>query len=272
VFEVGGTGENSTFWDYGTTIVDAFRDAAVLHYELFPYLYQLARVAHASGLPILRPLALEYPHDPRAWQADTEALVGRNLLAAPVTAAAPRGSGGTTPAPVYLPAGSWLDLATGLVHRGGSAPFVRPTPLDEMPLYLRAGTAIPFAARTPAIWSKPWPTDALQLPGRAGFVYAPAQGSSSATARGFGTLSAATRGRTTTLRLRSAPRETQVLVAGRIAARTVSVDGRPVPRAASTLALRRAHEGWLPTRAPFPGIVLKLAPRAGVANVVLTLG
>ena len=271
VFEVGGTGENSTFWDYGTPIVNAFRDAAVLHYELFPYLYELARVAHSTGLPILRPLALEYPDDSRAWRADTEALVGPDLLAAPVTEAAPAGSGGTTPTPVYLPAGSWLDLATGLVHHGGSAPFSRPTPLDQLPLYLRAGAAIPFAARTPLIWAKPWPTDALQLPRRGGWIYAPAPGSSSARAQGFGTLSASTRGRTITLRLRGAPSETQVLVAGALAARTVSIDGRLVARASSAARLRQARGGWVQARTPFPGLVLKLAPRAGVASVVLTL-
>ncbi len=265
VFEVGGTGENSTFWDYGATIVNAFRDAAVLHYELFPYLYELARVAHASGLPILRPLALEYPGDARAWREDTEVLVGSDLLAAPVTAAAP-----ATPT-VYLPAGSWLDLATGAVHRGGGAPFARPTPLDELPLYLRAGAAIPFAARSPLLWPRSWPTDALQLPGRGGWIYAPATGSTAARTTEFGTFSAGMHGRTATLRLSGAPRETQVLVAGRRTPRTVRIDGRFVPRAASAAALRRAREGWLPTRTPFPGVVLKLAPRAGVANVVLTL-
>ena len=64
VFEVGGIG-NGTFWTYGTPTVNAFRNAAVLHYELFPTLYELAREAHTTGLPVLRPLALEYPADPQ---------------------------------------------------------------------------------------------------------------------------------------------------------------------------------------------------------------
>ena len=72
----------------------ALRDAAVLHYELFPYLYGLLR----RGEPVLRPLGYGYPDDPQAWGAELELLVGPDLLAAPV--AGP----GTTPS-VYLPAG-----------------------------------------------------------------------------------------------------------------------------------------------------------------------
>jgi alpha-D-xyloside xylohydrolase len=38
VFEVGGRGLPSTFWDYGDAVTSLFRASAILHYELFPYL------------------------------------------------------------------------------------------------------------------------------------------------------------------------------------------------------------------------------------------
>ena len=64
IFEVGGIGRNATFWDFGARTVGLFRAAAVLHYELFPYLYGLARTAHATGLPVLRPLGARRPGRP----------------------------------------------------------------------------------------------------------------------------------------------------------------------------------------------------------------
>ncbi|MEN3341493.1 MAG: alpha-D-xyloside xylohydrolase [Actinomycetota bacterium] len=271
VFEVGGTGGNGTFWEYGTKTVSLFRAAAVLHYELFPYLYDLARVAHASGLPVLRPLALEYPADANAWRQDLEVLVGRDLLAAPVTSAAPAGASGTVLAPVYLPAGSWVDLETGVAERGGRAPFARDTPLAEQPLYLRAGAAVPFAARSPLVWPRPWPTNALELPGRGGWLYAPAAGTRFARSPEFGSFHVVGRGRSFALTLRSAPRESQVLLATEEIPRSVRIEGRRVPQAASLASLRRAREGWTLAAAPFPGIVLKLAPRAGVARAVVSL-
>jgi len=271
IFEVGGSGGNGTFWDYGTRTVNLLRRAAVLHYELFPYLYDLARVAHASGLPILRPLALEYPHDPNAWRHDLEVLVGPNLLAAPVTAAAAAGADGTVLASVYLPAASWVDLTTGVVERGGGAPFTRSTPLGDEPLYLRAGTAIPFAARSPLLWKRPWPVDALDVPGRGGWLYAPATGTFVAHSPDFGRLRAVGRGRTFDLTLRNAPRESQVLLATVEVPRSVRIDGRLVPEARSVGALRRAPSGWTLAQAPFPGIVLKLAPHAGTSRAEVQL-
>ena len=270
VFEVGGTGQNATFWKYGTRTVNAFREAAVLHYELFPYLYELARAAHATGVPILRPLALEYPADAPSWTQDLEVLVGRDLLAAPVAAAAPAGAHGTVVAPVYLPPGSWVDLATGIVDRGG-ATLDRTTPLSELPLFLKAGAAIPFAARAPLIWRNPWPTNALQLPGRGGWLSAPGQGTTSAQTPEFGRLTEATSGRTVSIALRGAPRETQILLATTQVPTLVRIGGRPVRRATTLAALRRAAEGWTVVRRPFPAVVLKLAPRAGRETAVLLL-
>jgi alpha-glucosidase (family GH31 glycosyl hydrolase) len=264
VFEVGGTGGNATFWNFGPETVAAFREAAVLHYELFPYLYSLAEAAHTGGLPIMRPLALEYPSDGQAWQHDLEVLVGRNLLAAPVTTPG-------SEAQVYLPAGSWLDLATGELRHGGGLPYVRPAPLDQLPLYLRKGAVIPFAARTPLLWRREWPVDALSLPGRGGWLYAPGEGAARAATPEFGSFRAVTQASTVRIRLRHAPSETQVLLTGRSAPSSVRIDGLVVRKSVSLAALRTAATGWTTTTAPFPGVVLKLTPHSGAAQVELVL-
>lgn len=267
VFEVGGAGPNATFWDWGEPTVSLFRAAAVLHYELFPYLYDLTVHAHVTGVPVLRPLALEYPNDPTAWQQDLEALVGSNLLAAPVTIAA--AAGGVAQQTVYLPQGRWVDLNTGVTMTGGTTPFVRPTPLNQLPLYLRSGTAIPFAARDPQIWPTPWPVDALQMPGRGGWMYAPAQGSFATKSTSYGTFAATVRAKTVTLKLAGAPQQTQVLLPG-VNPAAIRIDGQLV-RAKTLRALRSATTGWGSTSTPFPSIVLKLAPRGGKATVQLLL-
>jgi alpha-D-xyloside xylohydrolase len=269
IFEVGGIGENATFWGFGAKTVRMFRDAAILHYELFPYLYSLAAVAHATGLPVLRALALQYPRDPRAWQNDLEFLVGSDLLAAPVTT--PAAPYGITQSPVYLPSGSWVDLSTGATRVGGGPRFLRPTPLNELPLYLRSGAAIPFAARTPLLWKHPWPTDALQAAGRGGWLYAPARGDTRAALKDFGVFRASLHGKTLRIRLLHAPKQTEVLVAGIRAPSALVLDGRAVPRARSLRALRSASDGWAPTATPFPATVLKLTPRDGSVDVTLRL-
>ena len=69
---LGGQGANATPWTMGADAMSALRAAAVLHYELYPYLYGLL----THGAPVLRPLGFAYSADAEAWQNDLELLVG----------------------------------------------------------------------------------------------------------------------------------------------------------------------------------------------------
>jgi alpha-glucosidase (family GH31 glycosyl hydrolase) len=42
---------------------DAMRSALQLRYQLLPHLYSLAHVQYMSGLPIARPLFMQFPED-----------------------------------------------------------------------------------------------------------------------------------------------------------------------------------------------------------------
>ena len=90
-----------------------------------------------------RPLVLDYQDDPAVVDIDDQYLFGRDLLVAPVT------EQGMTSRTVYLPAGDWHDWHTGEVHAGGQRITVE-TPLERIPLFVRAGAAIPMWAEAPA--------------------------------------------------------------------------------------------------------------------------
>ncbi len=265
LFEVGGAGRNARFWELGERATELFRLAAVLHYELAPYLYELIRGASTTGSPVLRPLGFAYPQDEQAWAHDLELLVGPDLLAAPAVTSGGRVS-------VYLPEGEWVDLVRGNTLRGPLR-YVRTTPLDELPLYLRSGAAIPLDFRTPDVWADPWRVNDLLRPGRAGWLYAPGGTATAAVSGEAGKLRAVSRGDTLTLSFSAAPRELQALVLTRTAPLRVTIGGRVVPEARSLAELRRSPEG-LTRRAdgPFAGVVLKLAPAAGAAVAAIDLG
>ncbi len=89
-------------WHYGDEAVAIVREFACLRYRLLPYLYALARQAHETGLPVVRPMWLEYPNDPVSPSLDRQYLLGPYLLVAPVFNA----EGRCRP---YLPAGRWYD-------------------------------------------------------------------------------------------------------------------------------------------------------------------
>ena len=124
-------------WSQGDQALRIFRQFDELRYRLIPYLYSLAHEAHRTGLPLLRPLVLEYQDDPNVYGIDSQYLLGPSLLVAPVFEA---GAGSRR---VYLPAGDWYDFWTDTPHGGGRWVTV-PAPLETVPLFVKAGTVLPL--------------------------------------------------------------------------------------------------------------------------------
>jgi alpha-glucosidase (family GH31 glycosyl hydrolase) len=108
-----------------------------LRYQLMPYTYTLAREAYDTGMPLMRALWLHYPDDKQARGQSQEYLWGRDMLIAPVY------EKGAASRDVYLPAGTWYDWWDNSRHNGGTT-VKRRIDLATMPIYVRAGSIIPF--------------------------------------------------------------------------------------------------------------------------------
>jgi alpha-glucosidase len=113
----------------------AIRKALDLRYQLLPYNYSLGHEAYTTGAPIMRPLVMEFPNDTTVANMTDEWLVGKGLLAAPVL-----NEGGKRK--IYLPNDTWYDYHTGEVFKGPQTISVDKA-LDEIPVYVRAGTILP---------------------------------------------------------------------------------------------------------------------------------
>src|SRR5574341_431335 len=124
-------------WAFGPEVEDIARKYLGLRYRLLPYLYTAVWQAAQTGAPIVRPLLFEYPDDPQTYNLDDQFMLGDALLAAPVL------EGGATGRAVYLPAGEWFDYWT---HEriGGGQTITVSAPLDQLPLFVRAGAVIPL--------------------------------------------------------------------------------------------------------------------------------
>ncbi|MFL5802369.1 MAG: TIM-barrel domain-containing protein [Roseiflexaceae bacterium] len=130
-----------------------FRGYARLHSALKPYLYRYAQIAHQRGLPILRPLFLNYPTDTTTFDLADEYLIGDEVLVAPVLE--PQ----QVTRRLYLPAERWRDYWTGTVYQGPGWVVVA-APMQRVPLFVRADAAI--------VLPKP---DELDLPGDSQLTY-----------------------------------------------------------------------------------------------------
>jgi alpha-glucosidase (family GH31 glycosyl hydrolase) len=112
-----------------------FRAYARLHSALEPYLYRAAVLAHQRGLPILRPLFVDYPDEPATYRLDDEYLLGDQLLVAPVLRP------GATRRRLYLPTGAWQEYWTGTLRHGPGWVEID-APLHEIPMLVRGGAAL----------------------------------------------------------------------------------------------------------------------------------
>lgn len=108
-----------------------------LRYRLLPYIYTAAEETSRTGLPMMRPLFLEYPDIPFSVGGDPdEFLFGRDLLVAPRLHEQPDSYTVTLPTP------EWFDYWTGQ-RVDGSKPFNVKPDLGTIPVYVRAGAIIP---------------------------------------------------------------------------------------------------------------------------------
>ena len=133
-----------------------------LRYALLPYTYSLAHAVRAAGLPLARPMAMEFPDDPALAETTSQWMLGEGLLAAPVLGE------GNASAP-YLPAGLWFEWGSAVTHQGPVQLQLASVPLAAVPVYARAGAIVPLAP--PLQYSDALPGGALSVA-----VYAGADG------------------------------------------------------------------------------------------------
>lgn len=125
-------------WAFGDEAVDVARKFTLLKHRLMPYLYGVAAEAHRTGIPMMRPMLLEFPADPTTRMLDRQYMLGPDLLVAPVF---------TEDGQVeyYVPEGTWTHLLTGETVTG---PAWRHEThgFDSLPLLVRPGAVLPWGA------------------------------------------------------------------------------------------------------------------------------
>jgi alpha-glucosidase (family GH31 glycosyl hydrolase) len=115
-------------------VIAVYRWFAHLRMQLLPYIRTEAAHCAATGEPLMRPLLLDNPDDPIAWQMTDQYCFGRDLLVAPVI------EPGATQRKLYLPRGEWRDLWDGSISAGGQWIVVE-APLNRIPVFVRADAA-----------------------------------------------------------------------------------------------------------------------------------
>ncbi|HEY1016735.1 MAG TPA: glycoside hydrolase family 31 protein [Herpetosiphonaceae bacterium] len=141
-------------WMHGEGTEAIARAYLTLRYRLLPYLYTVFHEAATTGAPIIRPLFFAFPDDAATYHRHDQALVGPQLMVAPITRP------GLEHRAVYLPEGEWYDWWTGERLRG-PLHLLAHAPLERLPLYVRGGSILPLGPAMQHTAERP--LDALTL-------------------------------------------------------------------------------------------------------------
>ncbi|WP_055590318.1 alpha-xylosidase [Peterkaempfera griseoplana] len=125
-------------WQFGEEAVAVARDFARLKNRLMPYLYAAAVEASRTGVPVMRPMVVEFPDDPGCATLDRQYMLGPDLLVAPVLSE-------DDEVEYYVPAGTWTHLLTGETVSGPGWRRER-YGFDSLPLLVRPGAVLPLGA------------------------------------------------------------------------------------------------------------------------------
>jgi hypothetical protein len=233
-------------WYFGDEAVANYKRHVWVRENLLDYVYDSAVVAHERGIPIMRSLAVAFPQEPSLAPVADEYMFGRDLLVAPVL----REENSRT---ILFPSGEWTGLWDGMTVSGPTDLTVE-VPLNVIPVYLREGAVMPvrldpqlqFGGSMTAVGQA---GAAARLHNGVGaLVVTPPKGSETVhplnAAGEKATVTVRTAGRGFSWMLENLPETDYVLVYGRAAATTVTVDGEVLPRVMPA-GLDSMPAGWV---------------------------
>ncbi|UMQ42292.1 DUF5110 domain-containing protein [Chryseobacterium sp. Y16C] len=183
------------FGKKGDVVYDIIEKFIRLRYNMLPYIYSTSWDVSKNNSSFLRALSMDFSSDKKAWDINNEYLFGKSFLVAPIlnpqytpekivktdenegwnkTDASKKENSLSNidftqnkNTKVYLPAGSdWFDFWTNEKYKGGRE-IEKSVNLQSIPLYVKAGSIIPFGPDVQYATEKKWDNLTIKIyPGK----------------------------------------------------------------------------------------------------------
>ena len=127
-------------WVFPEPYLSAMRSAIRARYALMPYLYTLFHEAAQTGVPVVRPLWMEFPEQPALFAEEDEFMLGAALLVVPVT------QPGATTVAARFPGSRWFRFDGTLASPAAGEQQAAPLEAGA-PVWLRGGSIVPRMER-----------------------------------------------------------------------------------------------------------------------------
>jgi alpha-D-xyloside xylohydrolase len=162
MFRVHGSDYAKEYWRFPAATQTILKNYDRLRYHLIPYIYSVSHMVTADNYTMMRPLVMDFRNDLDALTISDQYLFGPALMPCPVV------ESNATSRSVYLPSGAiWYDFWTGNTQTGGQT-VVASAPIEKMPLYVRAGSILPYGPEIQYATATNDPTELRVYPGADG--------------------------------------------------------------------------------------------------------
>ena len=179
------------FGNKGEVVYDAIEKFIKLRYNMLPYIYSTSWDVSKNNSSFLRALSMDFSSDKKTWDINNEYLFGKSFLVVPIlnpqytpekivktdenegwnkTDASKKENSLSNidftqnkSVIVYLPTGAdWFDFWTNEKFNGGQE-IVKTVNLQSIPLYVKAGSIIPFGSDVQYATEKKWDNLILKI-------------------------------------------------------------------------------------------------------------
>lgn len=161
IYQFGKKGD----WSY-----DAIEKNINLRYRFLPYIYSTAWKVTSEAGSFMRAMFMDFADDKKTHDLGDQYMFGSSVLVAPVLhpmyvskndGVAVENFAATKARKLYLPEGaSWFDYWTGKTYDGGQE-IEKEAPIDIIPLFVKAGSILPFGPKVQFATEKKW--DQLEI-------------------------------------------------------------------------------------------------------------
>lgn len=126
------SGSPNEIWSFGTDVENILLKYIKIREGIQNYLESVFLETHETGIPIMRPLFLEYPTDKSVWNESNNFLLGKDLLICPIT------DSHIKTVEIYLPnEKEWIDVNNGKKYRGGQN-IIQKVNINTIPVFCNA--------------------------------------------------------------------------------------------------------------------------------------
>lgn len=129
------TGGDNEIWSFGDKNLPILSELIALRYRLIPYIKEQMDIASYEGIPVMRPMFVNYPMDEVCYQTGDQYFFGEDILFAPISVQ------GQTQRRVYLPEGNWI-LTKDKTRYEGNTWITVSAQIEEFIAFVREGAKV----------------------------------------------------------------------------------------------------------------------------------